>query len=96
MAERPVETLGLQVLVESLLGGEARGLTQREIDERSPWVAGAAIGPVRAGQTATEDEERRNPRSRSAKLRAGERQGGGNRAQGLEGKGKSKYRDKRR
>lgn len=44
--------------------------------------------------TATAEEERRNPRSRSAKLRAAEKLGARRRAQGLERK--SKYRDKKR
>jgi 16S rRNA (cytosine1402-N4)-methyltransferase len=44
--------------------------------------------------TATEDEERRNPRSRSAKLRAAEKQGAGSRDQ--EPERRSKYRDKKR
>jgi 16S rRNA (cytosine1402-N4)-methyltransferase len=39
---------------------------------------------------AQEQEERRNPRSRSAKLRAAERLGTGTRAQGKKGK----YKDK--
>ncbi|MDP9039348.1 MAG: 16S rRNA (cytosine(1402)-N(4))-methyltransferase RsmH [Acidobacteriota bacterium] len=44
--------------------------------------------------TASEQEQLRNPRSRSAKLRAAERQGSGNRDQ--ESARPSKYRDKRR
>ena len=39
---------------------------------------------------AKEQEQMRNPRSRSAKLRAAERQGSGSRAQGPAGKYKSK------
>ena len=51
--------------------------------------------------TATDEEQWRNPRSRSAKLRAAEklgpvRQGSGIRDQELERHGKSKYRDKKR
>jgi 16S rRNA (cytosine1402-N4)-methyltransferase len=47
--------------------------------------AGAGVWEILTKKpvTATEDEERRNPRSRSAKLRAAQRQGSGFRVQGL-------------